>query len=491
MHAGGRLQDEAPEIENEAAGLPECFYVMTKKLFFYGVVNLCTKISKNFKSGLNSFNLIDFTMIKRMLLASAFFVFAVSVLCVSFAMSSDPTEIIGPKINAGTGIRPRCGNNVTSCGDPGSCVDLTGMVYCVRGRVVRSKCLSNNVKNETLTTSCNGGEFKIRIKNTIGGSGSANVTIYSAGSSSIIGRSSITGEGNINSLDDIVDMEFDLNSSQFNFLMKNVDLKILNTNRDFVMERLSAVVPGAVVFKALYVELPNNFAYSSIILKIKYSDVTISESNITLYKCSSFNVTSGTCNSAWQKINLVKDSTRKLAIAEVNSFSAYALGDSGGVTTTTTTTIPNSTTTTTTTVPNSTTTTTTVSTTTTTVYQSDGSGSQYSTSSIIEETDYSDQTDSDLGLDATDESAETNNQTTNGEQQKSANPLTALMSMPGNYAFVIPVVAVVTGGLLFGLSKQGAGKYNKFYYRGPAKLTKKSIKHSKTRKKTSDIVLNL
>jgi len=379
-------------------------------------------------------------------------------------------------------LRPRCGNNSTSCGSPGHCVDLTGAVYCVRGRIVQTKCLSNNIRNETLTSSCDGGDYKITIKNSLGGSSSANITMYSAGSSKIIGRSSVTGEGSINSLENLADMEFDFRNSEFNFLIKGTNLSNLPTSREFIIDKVNATIAGTTVFKAFHVELPQGFAFSSIILKIRYSDVTINENNITLYKCSNF---TNACNSNWQKISIIKDSAKRIAIAEVSSFSAYALGDPGSNTTTTTTTVPNSTTTTTTTtVPNSTTTTTT----TTTVQDTDdyGSGSDYYTSepestTTIETTITETETPEVIVENVTNSTVEIDSK---------PNLLTAFMSMPSNYALVIPTLAVVAGSLIFKMIKQN-GEYKTKYYPGAAKFKKMKKQHKKVKGKRSSLVLHL
>lgn len=97
--------------------------------------------------------------------------------------------------------------------------------------------------------------------------------------------------------------------------------------------------------KRIEVELPSNFTYSTVTLKIKYSDINfINESNITVYKCSSFNPSTNTCNENWTKITPTEiDKTNKIILLEINSFSVYVLGEP--MQTTTTTTLPTTTTT--------------------------------------------------------------------------------------------------------------------------------------------------
>jgi hypothetical protein len=126
----------------------------------------------------------------------------------------------------------------------------------------------------------------------------------------------------------------------------------------FIIDSVTTTIPSKTVFKAFYVDLPDSLTFSAITLKIKYSGISINENNITLYKCSDFDTSSKTCNTNWEVVPSIKDSVNQLVIAEVDSFSAYALGDPGNTTTTTTTTIPaTTTTTTTTTIPTTTTTT--------------------------------------------------------------------------------------------------------------------------------------
>jgi hypothetical protein len=395
------------------------------------------------------------------------------MLYVSDVLSAGEIEILGPKIHAGTGTRASCGNNVTSCGDSGHCVDLTGMVYCVRGRVIRSKCLSNNIRNETLTTSCEGGDFRLDIEDMDEHDNSANITLYSKDSSDVIGKSSITGSGIINSLDNLVDMEFDLNGSEFNFLIKGVDLINLETDSNFTIDKVLAVIPGVNVFKTFYVKLPSNFNFSSILLKIKYSDLTINENEIKLYKCSNFNI-SGTCNGDWQEIPLIRDSTKKIIIAEVSSFSAYALGDPIETTTTTTTTV----TTTTTTIP---TTPTTISTPVTTTTTTIPTNSNQTSDSNLSEPPSTTTT--------TIETGEPNDQTVEEPVEKS-NAITGFLSVASNYLFIVPPIAGAVGSLVFVVSKQRNNGYARGYY---VKANKRKSGRFNRKKvgKESNLILHL
>ena len=457
---------------------------MIEELFFYKIGNFLPETVKNTKLVLNPFSLIDFTMQKKLLLLASFFII-ISSFYASSAFSANPIVINGPPIYASVGAIKYCGNNATSCGKLGHCADLTGMVYCVRGRIVQAYCLSNDIKNNTLTSSCDGGDYNLNIRKSDGNKNSANITLYSAGSSKIIGKSSIEGNGVVNSLESTADMEFDL-KGEFNFLMKNSNLEILKTSSNFLIDKINATIPGTTVFKTFYVELPQGFTFSSIVLKIKYSDVSINENNIILYKCSSFNTT-GFCNVNWQKISTIKDSTKKMIIAEVNSFSAYALGDQGTNTTTTTTTIDSNSTSTTTTVSNSTTTTT--ATTTTAIIWDSGSGgdsSDYETTSQPTTTGQEDVTTvEETAVENTTLLSESN-QTT---EKNNTNPVTAFIAAPNSFAFIISAVFVGVGGLIFKMSKQD-DSYKTKYYPGAAKF-KKMKRQTKTKNKKSDFTLHL
>lgn len=311
-------------------------------------------------TSLNLFRLNKLAMSNKLFFGAVSFLLLYSIFSVNLARAGDEIEILGPPIYAGTKRIVYCGNNMTSCGDPGQCVDLTGKTFCSEfGKVVKTYCSSNNVKQETLTTSCTGGRYDIRVVNKNGSNSSVIITAYKAGTQEIVGKTSVAGLGEISSLDGVADLNFEFRGSTFVFRLRGVDLSAFDQGTpEFVIDNVTATVPGKTVFKTLYVDLPDSTAYTSIILKIKYNDVPAEEDDIDLYKCSDFNTTSGACNGEWVLVQTIKDTVTGTIIAEIDSFSAYALGGDS-TTTTTSTTTTSTTTTTTTTVPSDTATTTT------------------------------------------------------------------------------------------------------------------------------------
>jgi len=243
---------------------------MINELNYHKIEKFYSGIRKNDKSDLNLFNLIGLSMSKKFLFITAFFLILSSLFLSYVVLAGDEIEIIGPEVHAGVGGKRYCGNNITSCGEPGKCIDLTGMVYCVRGRVVETRCLSNNIRNETLTTPCDGGSFEVNFVDVDGSDASVGITVYEKDSSDIIGKSSVTGRGYMNSLELSADMNVEFLNSEFVFLIKGADFtNFVGKTSNFVIGKVNAVVPGTTVFKAFYVELPSNFTFSAVVLKIK------------------------------------------------------------------------------------------------------------------------------------------------------------------------------------------------------------------------------
>ena len=463
---------------------------MTNEIFYHRIENLFSKTRKNSEVDLNPFNLIDLAMLNKVdkldSLAKILIIVTVALIMTSlffsFALAASVIEINGPKIYAGTKRIIYCGNNQTSCGDPNHCVDLTGMVYCVRGRVVTTKCLSNNIRNETLTTSCGGGDFKLRLKDSKGNDSAANITMYTKDSSNIIGRSSVNGEGNLNSLENNGDMDFDFRNSEFNFLIKGVTLD--NEDHNFMIDKVTARIPGATVFKTLYVNLPPNFSFTRIVLKIKYSDVTASESSLTLYKCSNFNATSGECNGSWQTIPIIKDSINKMIIADVNSFSAYALGDAGTNTTTTTSTTTTSTSTTSTTSTTTTTTTSTPPATNPNSGSGDDSSDTGSTTTTTETTEIIASTENPTTT--TTSASENTTAESNTTSIQDSGMTTGFFSMVSNYMSIVLPASAMAGALIYNFFRKNKSYSSSSY----AKYGK--VKHTgKKSKRTRGTVLNI
>ena len=266
------------------------------------------------------------------------------------------TVAAGPIVTGGVGVvanpggvstGTKCGNNVTSCGQPGYCVDLTGVAYCVSGHTVETICSSNTPKNVTRTSSCQNFQSQLNVTNKVGSQRSVNIRFYTPGTTQVINSFSINGAGSISSLTQTVDFELDYDDAYLKFKAKNLDLSKLDPNIGLIVDKLLVTIPNIDVYKAYLVELPSNFTYSSITLSIKYSDVTVrNASQLKFYRCDSFNTSTSTCNGNWNTVDTITlDSANKVTSTDINHFSVYALGEPKQTGTTTTTTSTTTTTT--------------------------------------------------------------------------------------------------------------------------------------------------
>jgi hypothetical protein len=282
---------------------------------------------------------------------SLILILLISILVISF-VSADSGAFTG-----GVGVIVRgssansttnCGNNATSCGPQGYCMDLTGLTYCIDGYVYEMRCYANEPKKYRTTTTCRNIEVRFNVTDDDDSPNSVILKILTH-SGTVLNSSSINGLGSLSLTDQNVDLDFEFDNSKFIFLAKDVDVnKIGSKINKLIVDKPNPNVPNFNVYKAYRVELPSDFNFSTILLKIKYSDVTvINESNITVYKCSSFNSLTNSCNGNWTKITPITiDVNNKIVSLEITSFSVYALGEQSATTTTTTIT-----TTTTTTIP--------------------------------------------------------------------------------------------------------------------------------------------
>jgi hypothetical protein len=263
------------------------------------------------------------------------------------------TVAAGPIVTGGVGVvanpggvstGTKCGNNVTSCGQPGKCVDLTGVAYCINGHTVETICSSNIPKNVTRTSSCQNFQSQLNVTNKVGSQRSVNIRFYTPDTTQVLKSFSINGDGSISSLSSPVDFELDYDDAYLKFKAKNLDLSKLDPNTRLIIDRLLITIPNIDVYKAYLVELPSNFTYSSITLSIKYSDTTVrNENQLKFYRCDDFNFGTSTCNGSWNTVDTITlDSANKVTSANINHFSVYALGEpkqNTTITTTTTTTI--------------------------------------------------------------------------------------------------------------------------------------------------------
>jgi hypothetical protein len=244
-------------------------------------------------------------------------------------------------VKGGVGIRigsptNKCANTLSSCGTFPDCVNLTGIVYCVNGRVVKPYCYSNTVKNKTYNAACdsstqiNSVNFQLNITNGAGSNRQLIVTLLSAGTADVINTTTIDGYGSVSSLENVVDFKFEYDNSNLNVIVKNLNLTNLNSKvSSIIVDKPTPTIPNTSVYKAYKVELPSYFVYSSILLAVNYNGVTVNnENNLRFYKCSSFDTTTNTCSENWMEITSVtRNTTSKTISTEINSFSVYVLGE--------------------------------------------------------------------------------------------------------------------------------------------------------------------
>lgn len=244
-------------------------------------------------------------------------------------------------IKGGVGIRigsptPKCGNTLSSCGTYPDCLNLTGISYCVNGRVVKPYCYANTPKNKTYNQACeppvqsNAINFQLNITNGAGSVRQLVLTFYVPGTTNVINTSSINGYGSMSSANSTVDLELKFDNSSLNVVVKNLNLTKLSSGiSNIIVDRLSVTIPEVDVYKAYRVELPSNFTFSTIYLSISYDNVTVrNETSLRFYKCSAFNTATNSCNDNWSEISLVsRNITSKIISLEINGFSVYALGE--------------------------------------------------------------------------------------------------------------------------------------------------------------------
>lgn len=238
----------------------------------------------------------------------------------------------------------RCGNNITSCGAYPNCLDLSVISYCVNGKTVEPYCLNNQPQNRTkLGSTCSPTtDFKLEIKDHSGNDGDLLFSAFTPGSTNNpILTQSFHGNTTIVSALPIVDAQLDYDNSYLSILTKGTNLTKIKSagSAKIIIEKVNANVPGATVYKTYIVELPNSYNFTSIILKIRYSDVTVTnESQLVFYRCANYNFATNNCDSGWElKANVTRNAPGKYVSLELSGFSAYALAEQGTGSTTTTT----------------------------------------------------------------------------------------------------------------------------------------------------------
>ena len=232
----------------------------------------------------------------------------------------------GPQNN-----RTRCEGTITSCGKDGVCMDLTGLVYCVNGRIVETICRYNRPRNRTTSIPCKNVRFNLTVKDEDGLSLPAELVLYKPESANVIKRTNMNTPSVIETFEKRADLVVDFNDSRLVIKVKNLSLENLDSKAPQIIidGDVNPIIPNNKVYMAYKIELPSSFDYSSITLTFKYSGIDVTdENNLMFYKCTSFNSETNECNEEWKVIRSVTiDYVNKLASININSFSVYALGE--------------------------------------------------------------------------------------------------------------------------------------------------------------------
>ena len=255
----------------------------------------------------------------------------------------------------------RCGNSMNSCGAWPNCKTLTNLTYCVNGKIYESYCSANVIRNRTTSSTCT--EFILNLTDDDENENSADFYMYSVGTSNVLGSGTISGPDRIIFTPAISKTDFELrhDDSRMMFVIKNLDVTKLSGNVKVIIDKkdIDPDITGVNTLRSYHVELPSQFSYSSIVLKLKYdSDEVDDENKIVVYRCGSFNPQTNLCNVNWTVMpNVTIDKTNNIVSLTLSNFSVYMLGEQGqNTTTTTTTTVQSNTTTTASTTSTSTTT---------------------------------------------------------------------------------------------------------------------------------------
>jgi len=182
-----------------------------------------------------------------------------------------------------------------------------------------------------------------------------NISVYKTDTEDLINRYSIDGNVSFPLNDSKIDMDIDYDESNLQIKLKGLNVSNLNGKNSKVIVNDVMIgdfpdISTTYVLVAYKVELPSDFNFTQIVLKIKYSHLPVTdENNLLLYKCSNYNLTSDTCVSGWIPVNATIDKNNHLVTATINGFSVYGLGEKENNSSTTTTTTTSSTTSTTTT----------------------------------------------------------------------------------------------------------------------------------------------
>ena len=259
--------------------------------------------------------------------------------------------VVNPGGSGSSNSTQKCSSTITSCGTYPNCFDLSQLSYCVNGHVVQPYCSGNVPKNRTMTNHCTPTtNFVMRARGHDDSDEHLTVTFFSPGTTNNpVVTSDFSGNSSMASPLPIVDATMDYDDSYLDISMKNVNVTSLQVagTINLTIDKINASVPisGVKVYKTYLVELPSSFLFDSLVLKVRYSDVGVTnESNLVLYRCGTYNFATGNCDSGWElKSNVTRDTSGKIISLQLTGFSAYALAEQGVSTTSSTTTTATST----------------------------------------------------------------------------------------------------------------------------------------------------
>jgi len=408
----------------------------------------------------------------KLLLIAAIFAF---YFLASFASAQMIKTGVGVRVSIGGGSSgQKCGNTKNSCGTWPNCYNLTDVSYCVNGKIIESYCSYNNIRNTTLTTkTCS--EFIVNLTDDDENENSADYHFYSAGTTNLLGSGSISGIERIISTPAIskADLELEHDGLNMIIIIKNLDVGKLTQVSKLIIHKkdIDPDLYGINPIRFYHVELPAQFSFSSLLLKLKYDEDEVENASmLVVYKCSSFNTDTDSCNVNWTKMSNVKiDTTNKVVSLNLTSFSVYMLAEKEqNTTTTTTTTIQSNTTTTSST-------TTTAPTTTTAVIWDSGGGGGGSDGTGDESTTTVVTTNEDEAIPlATEEQLDDASTTANTTQAQGTQATTGFAAMveQNKLLIVSPFIALGAAYVLYySFQKSGQPFYPK--YSGRSKIFKK------------------
>lgn len=122
----------------------------------------------------------------------------------------------------------RCESTITSCGKDGICFDLSSLIYCVNGKIVKTFCRYNGPINQTTSTDCKNINFGLGAKDEDGLDVPIDLTLYKPGTSTLVKKLYVNGSSDIQTFEETVDFDINYNSSKLLIKLKNLDLEKLD-----------------------------------------------------------------------------------------------------------------------------------------------------------------------------------------------------------------------------------------------------------------------